>query len=482
MAQPTVPDALPSFAEHPLASPLATRSTSSSSGKALLYDQFGTVMPPTDDPGWQKPGDPLEPGVAEIIHREIPNSLSQTLFSVNDIRNAIGDLVIGQFDRPAQLADVIMADSRVVAAMGSRVGGVFGRPARFRIKKKYRGSRIARECRDAWAESWVTMNATAAFSEMHRWGIMLGFWIGQLIWDHSGKWSVPIPVTWHPRYTWYHWLYRVFVAVSMDGLVPVTPGDGHWVLHAPYGAYRGWFRAVLWSIADWVHGRKLTLRDQLRYNERHGLPIFKAKSPAGALPKSIDRWRQQLRCIGQEAVIHLPQGVDKQYSYDVEMMEASDQAYLAFKTAIDQMGSEVILAILWQNLMTEVKEGSYAAARMHGDVRETAVELDENADSHTVNTQIAPAFALNNFGDADLAPVTHWPVRPEEDQKTRSETFSTFAKGLSDLRTAGVKPKKSGIRQIARYMGMRLGAFDLVDPIQVAASVAKATGKESKDT
>lgn len=463
-----------------LASPLATVRQNPEN---VIYDAFGRVIPPKNDPAWQPPKDPLDvknPRVqANVINREIPIVVVQTGWSIQQVRNALEALVIGLFDFPAQLVDSIIGDSRVQSAMASRIGGLMGRPLKFTLPPKYKDDDRAKECLDVWQRHWPTMASEPILSDMQLWATNLGFWVGQELWDTTGEYWLPYLQPWHPRYTYYHWIFRRYIAITLDGQVPIFPGDGHWVIHAPYGLYRGWMRGAVRAISPWWLARNYALRDWARYSERHGMPVGKAITPFGADPAAINKFRADLSQLGQESMLQLPQSGDEQIGkYDLEWLETTDQAWDGFQGLITQCNAEITLAILGQNLTSEVKEGSFAAARIHADVRQAILEADARALSQTIYTQIARPFAAINFGDADLAPITEWDVSPYEDNQVATQCLVSFASAISSLRAAG--HKINDVVALARQFGLflKVGDIEEVDPIQVQT---KKTGTEEKE-
>ncbi len=435
-----------------------------------LVDQFGKVIPPLNDPAWQRPSDPLKRGdpraSAMVINREIPNLNIGTSWGVDDVRRALVDLPIGMFDLPSQLWDAVRGEARMQATIGSRTGGLFGRPVRHTSASlpSVKGSRAAKECRDAWVQAWPTMMPEPVLSEIQEWGVGLGFAPAQLLWDTSNPVWIPHVRPWATRYTYYHWTLRCYVALTMDGSVPITAGDGHWLNHAPHGEYRGWMHGAVRAIAQpWLIS-SYAYRDWARYSERHGMPIIKAMTPAAGDKDEIAQYRNSLATLGQESVIALPQGVEKQFGYDLDLLEATDQAWQGFAQLIDRCEMSIVLALLHQNLTTEVKEGSYAAARIHGDVRQSALEADGRALSQTIYRDIARPFAALNFGDPDLAPKTSWKITPYEDSATAAKTFVDFATAIATMRKSGYKPKgPDNLRRLASTFGLRLTSADFVE-------------------
>lgn len=438
-------------------------------------------MPSVPDIAWQPPRDPLAGQTINpsIVHREVPIVSVATAWDVPQARSALNSLVLGLFDAPAQLADSVMgSDSRVQAAMASRLS-ILGRPVSFRVPKKYRDSDLARECRDAFEEAWPTMATEAVMGEIQRWGMMLGFGPAQILWDTSGEYAIPHPLPWHPRYVYFHWLYRCYVAITLDGQEPITPGDGSWILHAPFGAYRGWMRGAVRAITPWWLARSYALRDAARWSERLGNSILLAKAPAVGDPTQQARWRGQLACFGQEVVVHLPQNPPPALSYDVDLLESNGIGFDGFFRLIQQCNEEITLSLLAQTLTTSMPaEGgsSYAAARVHAGVLQGLMEADARALSVTVFRDLARPFAALNFGSPDLAPEVAWDVTPFEDAKTKALAFMQLMEGLNFARVAGLKFDPRNVRRLIRNTipGFDPGPAKGVDPVQVEAKAVGA--------
>ena len=439
----------------------------------------------TDDPAFQPPADPLAGrnlrAQAGVVRRDIPMVTIGTGWDVPQVRRALSDLNIGIFNTPAMLVDSIVGDSRVSAGLDSRCGGVLGREIDFVVPRKLRDSHEAKKCCRAFKAAWQTTGQEPVLHDIQTWNVMLGFGPAQVLWDTTKKQAIPHLRTWHPRYTYYHWLYRCYVAITQDNQVPILAGDGHWLLHAGHGEYRGWMRGAMRAIAPWWLTRNYALRDWSRYSERHGMPIIKAITPANGDPQMVSQFRSDLSTLGQETCVQLPAGVMPGQSYDVQLLEASDGAWQGFQQLIAACDREITLSLLAQNLTTEVKEGSFAAARVHADVRQALLEADARAYAMTIYMQVARPFAAMNFGDPDLAPRVLWSVAPYEDNLTAVQTLFQFAQSLYQLRNSGLEVADP--ESLAKSFGLDLGKLKNVPVLQAggtAAGQAQEKGAEAQ--
>jgi Protein of unknown function (DUF935) len=473
-----------SFTSSPLHTPLATTHSFAPGRYSTnpLLDAFGRPIRGEGDIAQALPVDPLKGvdknAVAATLTRQIPITIVETGWDPQNTRSALLSHIIGLWDQPTQLTESLLGDSRVQSAVMSRTGGLLGRPIKFDVPRRFKKDPKAQKCLDAFREIWPETMTEAALSELLKWSMFLGFGIAQLNWDRAEFPWVPYLRPWNPRYSYYHWGYFKYIAIGLDGQSVITPGDAHWVLHLPNGDYRGWvYGGALRAVASWYVARQYALRDWGRISERHGMPWIKGKTPASADPAAIAQFRTALSLLGQDTVIQVMVGNEGTIGYDVELIEANiTGAAEGQEKLIQQCNAEITMALMGQNLTSEVKEGSFAAARVHADVRQCILEADARALCKTIYTQIARPFAQFNFDDADLAPVVTWDVSPEEDYKLKAEVGVGFSMMLKNFRAAGWKI--NDVVRLARTFGLSLNLADVQEapPIKTGGSLGGGGG------
>jgi phage gp29-like protein len=202
--------------------------------------------------------------------------------------------------------------------------------------------------------------------------------------------------------------------------------------------------AVPWIARNWA------TRDWIRSSEVHGMPIRLADVPAMANKEDKGNFVHSLTSIGREAVVGCPVNVDGT-KFDVRLLEAHNNSWEVFRGLIDRCDTAITLTLQWQTLTTEVKEGSFAAARVHSDVKQSALEFDDQSLAHDLWQQVARPFAAWNFGDAEKAPWTHHDVEPQEDVNAKALGLQAFATAVASLKQQGIPVD---VAELARECGI----------------------------
>jgi len=139
--------------------------------------------------------------------------------------------------------------------------------------------------------------------------------------------------------------------------------------------------------------------------------------------------------------------------------------------------SRMAIRILGQNLTTEVKSGSLAAARVHENVKLEIIQFDDRTLNEHLRDQVLRPYCQFNFpAGAQLAPRISRQTAPTEDRKNEADTASSAATALTALLQAGVPVD---IRAYAKRYGIPLTEPNpegdaLPQPAQPAAPAAQS--------
>ena len=437
----------------------------------------------TTDPAFRKPIDATDANTrarAKLVYRDIPNVTVQNTWSIEQARGAIYAHLVGQFYASGLLCDSIMGDDRVTATLNSRASAIFGRETRFKAADD---SSAAKECLDAWVKWWPRVSCDSAIREIHDYAIMMGFGHAQIVWDRDqpGLDYAPSLRPWHPVFTWYDWMLRCYQAIGQDGMIPIVPGNGKWIEHAPWGSYRGWMRGAIRPVVEPWMLRHFGFRDMARFGEVHGNPTRVGYVPMVGDPVERQAYEQSLAGLGADNALMIPRGVDINdgLGYDYKLVEATSSAWEVHPAQIDRCDMAIVLALLMVNLTTEVNGGSFAAAKTHMDIRSEGANLDNQAWKSTLYNQLARPFAYLNFGDANLAPWTSYDVTPREEYANNAKQFQAFGTGIEVLRRGGIEFEDP--EEVRKYAAERFGLAGL-PRFRITAPVGKSGGGAGGDS
>jgi phage gp29-like protein len=357
-------------------------------------------------------------------------------WTIQSIKNADNSLVQGQFAHAAILSESMQADDRVGSALNGRIKGVTKcaltmTPAE--TGDKTQCANVAKELEKLWPE----MMPLETIEQIQTWTIFLGFCICELVWELKEKLWVPRIKVWHPLHIYYRVDIRRYIVITMEGTVEIEPNDPKWFLFTPFGSYRGWIAgAAVRSIAiPWVV-RGYALRDWSRFCEKHGMPIVIAKMAAAKAGDDKARFFQQLKNLGAETTLSLPEG------WDAMLLEAKDTSWEAFERIIAQCDRSITLRIRGTNLTTEVGKaggggGSLAAAQTHREEDSDYAEADVKKFGQALKLQVFGPYCLYNHGDARLAPTPVLEAKPQEDKKAKGETLVSVSTAIVSLEQTG---------------------------------------------
>lgn len=361
--------------------------------------------------------------------RDIPSVTTTLEWTVEAVRAALDGHTSGSFAGSAMLCDAMVGDDRIHSALGSRVGALFGLPT------LYEGADV--EVRDAWRRAWEIGATPEVQAEAARWTHLMGFALVEILWDTDAPRWQPYLKVWHPQYARFDVMTRTYRVATLDGEVECTPGGGRWLVLAPYGERSYMYGAVRALALPWLL-RNFAYRDWARYSERHGMPMIKASVPEMASSDDKDAFVGALRTMGSEAVVRLPENLDGS-KFDVTLLEATANTWQGFLALISKCDTAITLTLQWQNLTTEIKEGSNAAARVHADVKQTAVEFDDRTLSQAIGQQVARVWVEWNFGAGREVPVTRHDTSVTEDHEAAARVLESLSRSVGSLTNAGVQ-------------------------------------------
>lgn len=394
-------------------------------------------------------------------------------WTIGQIRHALLAHRQGEFSAVSQLFDSMLEDDELPGTLQKRINATLRSEFQLKIDEDRELSRRERQAADLFPDM---VPDDQAFDLLASW-LILGVGVATIDWNTKGPLWIPRLRTLPTEFLRYDEHAREWTYEAREGTQRVEPGNGKWVLLT--SGDRGWIWGLIRGLAPLWLGKRLTEGDWQRYCQKHGLPIIKAKVPIFRDEKEKDRFIDELGEIQSEGVIGLPQGADESQSYDVELLEATDQSWESFQANLDRADRKIQIMLLGSNIGTEQTEatgGSRAAAETSqlGVDREKA-KADEKRLSQALKDQVlAPFFALN-FGPNAPVPSPYWDVCPEEDAREWADAQVAFVGLLNQIRTTGYKLKNA--EDLAAEYGLELEEDPDAPPPAGSAEAAEIAAK-----
>jgi len=383
----------------------------------------------------------------------------------------------GSFRESAGLVDEMMTDDRISGVMNTRVAALKASPLEFKAARDKRMERKLADIlggKDDAQGIWRRIAPPEAIGDLLKWARFMGVAVAEIVWSRTETEWTPRLIPWHPRHLRWDWTKRTFVMQTMSGEV-VLPrpdeqpnGDGKWLVWCPSGVQQGWLNGMVRSLALAYLARSWNFRDWSRYCEKHGMAILVGMVPPGNPAERAD-FQSQLENVGNESAVIAPQGEDAgQPGFDVKLVEAVAKTYETFKDFKAAIDVDIAVAVLGQNLTTEVQGGSRAAAAIQNLVRlDKAVEDAELGP--VIRDQVLTWWAAYNFGDPDLAPRTEFQVLPPEDDLAEAQAMKVLGEAVVSLYTA--EPRVDGAAILEKH-GVPMISEEELAAIQAAEEEA----------
>ena len=341
------------------------------------------------------------------------------------IRSAEMQADAGNIRYAANLCDWLLTNPIVFSTLRTRINALLGLDPTFERSGDKRRSGRAVKALEVGEDWWEAYPESELF-QMLAWGLLLGVCpVHQSPWtprpDHGGR-ELPTFEIWHPQHLRHdnaarEWKIKVSSAGSFgEHEETLTPGDGEWVLHTPYGKNRPWAWGMWRCLADLVLLAEYGWGDWGKVSERAILLVLTCLDSAagkelqGYTKAARDQLARDIYARGSEAVAALPPGID------LKAVQAAVQAKDIQGALIEAAHRAIAIVIRGGNLTTDSgKTGSRAAAETQSEMGDGGnLRFDAQSLTTTIHDQSLVWWAQRNFGDAALAP---WPVYPVEDEE-----------------------------------------------------------------
>lgn len=335
----------------------------------------------------------------------------------------------GNLQPSAQLCRSMNRDGIIKGLMRSRTKGLTRLPKRFYGDSEVEGILKARNgSRSVFDE----MHPPSELESLTGDGIKLGVGIGEYV-PVKGR-DYPVLVRLEPEYLQYRWNENRWYFNSLAGAMPITPGDGRWVLHIPGG------RLTPWNSGDWYAlGRAFIHKEhammyRANYCAKLANPARILEAPLGATePQRVGMFKRLL-AWGVNNVFELPLG------WKASLLESNGRGWEVFQREIDTSDKEIMVTLAGQILTTQGGTG-FDGQKEAMMIRQDFIQGDGDSMAYTLNTQGLPAFIVRRWGIDALkkATIFEWDTGTPSDKEKETRVMSQAADAIAKL-TATLAP------------------------------------------
>lgn len=357
-----------------------------------------------------------------------PIPSSQTRWYMAHLEAAEHSADAGDLSKAAELMRAARKDGQVAGVLSTRTGGLVRLPKTFRgdpdvVAALEHGHGAARSVFDE-------MFPAAELALLAADGVLLGVGVAELV-PVEGR-DYPVLVRLDPAYLMYRWNENRWYFNSIGGPVPITPGDGRWILHTPGGRMCPWQHG-LWRCIGRAYIRKehaALHKDSWEAKLAH--PARVAYSPAASTEAQKETIFKALMSWGINTVFGLPPG------YEIKLIESNGRGYDSFVKTIADQNTEIAVAIAGQTVTTDGGAG-FQNSDIHKSIRADLIKETADGLAYTLNTQGIPQFIVTRWGIDALytkACLVEWDVTPPQDRSAEAQSLLTVAQAIQQLTVA----------------------------------------------
>lgn len=342
----------------------------------------------------------------------------------------------------------ILGDARVGGCVSSRKAGVTS--LEWDIDRGRAKSRQAKLIKDVFQSLDIYQVISDALD-----AVFYGYAVLEVVWEKVGSYILPKKVIGKPQQWFCFDQENRLLLRSKEKFFEGEPVPEYKFILVQHNAtYENPYGFPEASRCFWpVTFKRGGLKFWIMFTEKYGMPFLVGKHPRGTSKEETDALAKLLEEMIQDAVAVIPD------DSSVEIMEAGGKSASAsiYRELLEYCDNEITIALLGQNLTTQVSGGSYAAAQVHMQVRKDLIDSDRIMIERAMNTLIRWIYELN-FTDGDMPEFSMYEQEDiDKDLAERDEKLT------GSLQAAGLRLTK---KYFQKYYALEDEDIEEISPAQ----------------
>lgn len=258
-------------------------------------------------------------------------------------------------------------------------------------------------------------------------GIIAGVGVGELV-PVPGR-DFPILIRLEPEFLSYRWSEGRWYYRSISGLLPITPGDGRWVLHTPLGRMAPWQHGKWIACGQAFIDKSHAKLHRANYGGKLANPARVISAPIGATDDMRLSALRRLAMWGINSVFALPAG------WQATLLESKGEGVEVWEQDEESAKFDYMMALAGQVVTSEGGKG-FSNTDVHKSIRADLIQADGDELAHTVNTQILPAYVIEGWGEDALIEQSvsvEWDTKPPKDSASEAQTLTAASTAIESL-------------------------------------------------
>jgi hypothetical protein len=324
----------------------------------------------------------------------------------------------------ARLYRAMRRDGVFAGLMGTRTSGLVRLPKRF-----YGDKEIADELRakNGTRSVFDEMYPPSELALLAGDGIALGIGVAERV-PVPGR-SYPVAVRLEPEFLTYRWNENRWYFQSIAGNLPITPGDGRWILHVPGGRLTPWISGLWPALGRAFINKEHAISYRANYISKLANAARVIYSPKGATEPFRLGMFKKIAAWAANTVIELPEG------WEAKLLESNGRGEEAFEAQIRTSNEEYMIALAGQ-IVTTVGGTGFQNADVYKTIRQDLVQDTGDQLAYTLNTQGIPPFIAEGWGEEAIltkATMMLWDTETPADRDKESRVLKQFADAVEAL-------------------------------------------------